>query len=238
MGSGPITKPKLLLVEGKDEKIFFSQMINHLGLKDIELWEVGGKDNFGTRLQILIRGPGHENLLSVGIVRDADENPNGAFDSICSALNANELPVPLAPLQSIGDSPRIMVMILPGKGNKGMLEDLCLASIAEDPAMNCVEEYFRCLEEQIDPEVFPSNPAKARVRAFLSAMEWGEEAYFESIQEYLRIHPPDNPTLACVHAILSSRYKPDLDLGIAAQKGYWPLDHPAFADVRQFLSQL
>jgi hypothetical protein len=66
-------------------------------------------------------------------------------------------------------------------------------------------------------------------------MEWGEEAYFESIQEYLRHQPPENPAVVRAHALLSSRYKPDLDLGIAAQRGYWPLEHEVFAPVKQFL---
>ena len=37
---------------------------------------------------------------------------------------------------------------------------------------------------------------------------------------------------------LASRYKPDLDLGIAAKEGYWQMDHPAFAQVKQFLRTL
>jgi hypothetical protein len=132
-------------------------------------------------------------------------------------------------------------MILPGDGREGMLEDLCLESVADDPAIPCLEEHFRCLEEQLEAGAFPGNPSKARVRAFLASMEWLEEAHFEYLQEHLEEHLselPDAPSVAKIHAFLASRYKPDLDLGIAAKEGYWQLDHPAFAQVKQFLSTL
>ena len=122
-----------------------------------------------------------------------------------------------------------------------MLEDLCLESVADDPAMPCLEEYFRCLEEQLEAGAFPSNPSKARVRAFLTSMEWLEEAHFEYLQKHLGEYLselPDAPSVAKVHAFLASRYKPDLDMGIAAKEGYWRLDHPAFALAKRFLSML
>jgi hypothetical protein len=120
-----------------------------------------------------------------------------------------------------------------------MLEDLCLESVSEDPAMLCVDEYFRCLEERL--EMLPRNPSKARVRGFLASMEWLEEAHFEYLQrrlgEYLP-ELPDAPSVAKTHTFLASRYKPDLDMGIAAQAGYWRFDHPAFEQAKRFLSTL
>lgn len=232
-----ISQPKLLLVEGKDEVNVFKKLLSDLELREVDVRAVGGRTRFRDRLKVVVEGPGHEILTSIGIVRDADTDPNAAFDSVCSALEAIGLPIPTVPLQSAGKAPRVTVMILPGRGRKGMLEDLCLDSVADDPAMFCVKAYFECLAEQID-ELFPNNLAKARVRTFLAAMEWIEEAYFASIQEHLRIRSPDSPSVAYAHTFLASRYKPNLDLGVAARKGYWQLDHPVFTDVRQFLRNL
>jgi hypothetical protein len=81
-----ITKPKLLLVEGKDEVELFSKLIADLDLVDIEVRDVKGKTRFRDRLEVLIEGPGHEIITSVGIIRDADKNPAGAFESVCGAL--------------------------------------------------------------------------------------------------------------------------------------------------------
>jgi len=236
-----ITKPKLLLVEGKDEVELFDKLLTDLGLADIDIWDIMGKTRFRENIEALPRLSGFDRVTSVGIVTDADKQPKGAFDSICDALEAAGLPRPTTRLQSVGDAPQVAIMILPGREAPGMLEDLCLESVADDPAMPCLEEYFRCLEEQLEAGAFPGNPSKAVVRAFLASMEWLEEAHFEYLQEHLEEYLPelpDAPSVAKVHAFLASRYKPNLDLGNAAKKGYWQLDHPAFAQVKQFLSTL
>lgn len=236
-----ITKPKLLLVEGKDEIELFGKLLADLGLVDVEVRDIMGKTKFRKNIEALPRFSGFSEVTSVGIVTDADKQPKGAFDSICDALEAAGLPRPTTPLQPVGDAPQVAIMILPGGGTPGMLEDLCLESVADDPAMPCVEEYFRCLEERLEAEVFPGNPSKARVRAFLASMEWLEEAHFDHLQKHLGEYLPelpDAPSVPKVHTFLASRYKPDLDLGIAAKAEYWRLDHPAFAQVKQFLSTL
>ncbi len=51
-----------------------------------------------------------------------------------------------------------------------MLEDLCLAAVADDPAMSCVDEYFKCLgQQQILQKEFAI--PKARLHAFLASRE-------------------------------------------------------------------
>ena len=39
-------------------------------------------------------------------------------------------------------------------------------------------------------------------------------------------------------AYLATRPSPGVSVGVAAQKGYWPLDHEAFDGVRAFLAAL
>lgn len=236
-----ITKPtKLLLVEGDDEVNFFSALMKELNLENIQVRDVGGKSKFRARLKAVTQSSDYQAVVSVGIVRDADENPKATFDSICGALQAAKLPFPEKPLRPVvKDGLRVVVMILPDGETPGMLEDLCLESVKEDPAMPCVDEYFRCLENRLAD--LPGNMAKARVRAFLASIEWLEEAHFNHIQKRLGEYLPDlpqAPSVAQAHTFLASRYKPKLDLGIAAQEGYWSLDHKAFDPVKQFLRML
>ena len=47
-----------------------------------------------------------------------------------------------------------------------------------------------------------------------------------------------NPHKARAQAYLATRTSPGVSVGVAAQKGYWPLDHEAFAGVRDFLRAL
>jgi hypothetical protein len=234
-----ITQPKVLLVEGKDERYLFTRLITDLALTNIEVRDIGGKTKFRDRLEALMKISGHENITSVGILRDADTNPDGAFQSVCDALQKAGLPRPIAPLQPVGDAPQVTIMILPGGESPGMLEDVCLESVVDDPAMPCVDEFFQCLGEQI--KALPRNLAKARVRAFLASREWLEASHFEHLQKQMDEHLadlPQAPSTAKIHTFLASKYKPNLDLGVAAQAGYWPFDHPAFAQVKQFLKML
>ncbi len=104
---------------------------------------------------------------SIGIVRDAESNPRGAFQSACSALRNAQLPVPPKPRAAAAGSPQVNVLILPDPATPGMLETLCLQAVAQDPVMPCVEEFFRCADQRGVSS--PGNPWKARAHAFLSS---------------------------------------------------------------------
>ena len=80
-----------------------------------------------------------------------------------------------------------------------MLEDLCLAAVADDPAIQCVDEYFICLDQQgiSQKEIVI---AKARLHAFLASRErpglrLGEAAEKNDI-------PLDNPVFEPVTKFL------------------------------------
>ena len=47
-----------------------------------------------------------------------------------------------------------------------------------------------------------------------------------------------NPHKARAQAYLATLPEPQVSVGVAALKGYWPLDHEAFAEVREFLRSL
>lgn len=239
-GGLTIAKPKVVLVEGKDEVEFFSKLAAHLDLSQhIQFIEMKGRAQLRNRIRFVLIAPGADIIISVGVVRDADNDPKAAFQSVCDALANAGLARPTAPLDPAGSSPQVMAIVLPDENTPGMLEDVCLRSVEDDAAMTCLEEYFGCVKARLDH--LPQNPSKARVRAFLVSREVLEEGYFELLQDCAKRIPPklpQCPSTAKVHAFLASRYKPDLDLGIAAKEGYWPLDHPAFDDVKAFLKKL
>lgn len=196
----PITQPSLLLVEGKEDEAFFGALLDHLHLRNVQIEAVKGRTEFPKTLKaIKMRTGYYDNLMSIGIIRDGDANPPGAFQSICSPLKNAQLPVPRKPLQVVGSSPRVSVMILPGVKTAGMLEDVCLASIEQHLAIPCVNQYFECLIQQgfsVERQL-----SKARVQVFLAALE------------------------------------PELRLGEAAAAGYWDWNHPAFSEMKDFLTQ-
>jgi len=166
-----ILAPVVFAVEGMDQAHFFEPFLTRLGVTgDVDIWNLGGKGEIRRQLGALAKEAGFVGKVrSLGVVRDADRDPKGAFSSIQRALEEAELPVPAKPLQSEGESPCVRVMILPGQGRPGIMEDLCLASVKDDKAMRCVEAYFDCLKDEGVPE--PENLSKAMVRVFLASRE-------------------------------------------------------------------
>ncbi|MBM4431387.1 MAG: hypothetical protein FJ026_13745 [Chloroflexi bacterium] len=163
----PITEKALLVVEGKDEELFFQALLQHLGLTGVEVRGSQGKTQLPDQLKALLSTSGFPEVLALAIVRDADGNACGAFQSVCSALAGAGLPVPSAELEWTGKNPQVAIMILPGDGQPGQLEDLCLRAVQNDLALPCVERYFDCLRENGISVL--KDPSKATVQVFLAS---------------------------------------------------------------------
>lgn len=161
-----ITEPNILLVEGIEDVLFFEAFIRHLKLQNIQVISCEGKDNFRGNLKAIMRAPFYDKIKSIAIVRDGDANPSSAFQSVCDALRNVGLEVPKHQGIFAGEKPRVGVLILPGSDTPGMLEDLCLKAVENDPAMRCVAEYFECLRRN---GLFPDNAAKAKVQVFMAS---------------------------------------------------------------------
>ncbi len=162
-----LSKPKLLIGEGKEEVDFFTAFLAHLYITNVQVEQYGGKQGLPRYLSTLVVRPGYLDVVSLGITRDADNSAQGAFQSVCNSLHRVSLSVPNQPGEIVGDSPQVSVMILPHGQEKGMLEDLCLAAVKTDPVLQCVDEYFDCVYRTVGRE--PNNMAKARVHAWLSS---------------------------------------------------------------------
>jgi len=108
-----ITKPNVLVVEGRDEELFFAVLVGHLELQNVQVMPIGGKEQLRSNLKALVLSPRFVEVTSLGVVRDANANPAAAFQSVHDALQAVDLPAPDRPLTPTGHSPKVTVMILP-----------------------------------------------------------------------------------------------------------------------------
>lgn len=176
-----LSKAKQLLVEGTSDKYLFAAMLDELGVTEIEIHGYGGKPGLRGFLKAFIRTPGFDprdartagggttgGVSSLGIVRDADDDPGAAFQSVRDALLNVNLPAPDASGQvAEEENRRVSIMILPDNGGVGMLETVCLASVADDPAMECVDDYVECLRAKLAE--MPANLEKARLQTFLAS---------------------------------------------------------------------
>jgi hypothetical protein len=171
--SGPtrITSKRVLAVEGLDEKNFFDKLLRYLGISDFQIEDVGGKEKFPKRFPVLLKTPGfftaHESpfVTHLAIIRDKDEDD--AFKSIADIITGAGLAPPIKHSAFSKGNPKVGVFIMPGSKVKGtMLEDLCLKTVEDHPAMKCVNEFASCVSAL---EAKPKNMAKAKAQTFLAA---------------------------------------------------------------------
>lgn len=158
-----------MVVEGKDDERFFNALLRHIGLTDVQCIGLGGKDEMGKteRWKALMLTPGFTQVEALAVVRDADDNPQGAFRSITDTLRNVGLPLPSAPFRTEQGTPKICIIILPDVGSKGELEDLCLQSLAGEPVMECVEQFGECVQRREKHP--PRKVSKAKLHAYLSS---------------------------------------------------------------------
>lgn len=189
-----INQPRLLLVEGNDDRNFFNVMLKHCDRDDIQVLEFGGVYKLRSYLPALVASPGWHQVVSLGIIRDAENDAESAEASVRGAA-AN------AGLQMDGSAPRVSLLVLPDGERPGMLETLLCDSFADSPINDCINEFLACSTERAGANV--KRMAKARA-----------------------------------HAYLATREDPHVSVGVAAQKDYWDLDHPAFEQLRGFIADL
>ncbi len=164
----PISAKKVLLVEGKDEKNFFEELLKRIGVRDVQIEVVGGKDQFREKFPALRRRTGFNEVDAIALIRDADKNPKGAFSSIRNILKKENLSPPSKMNEFGNGAPKIGVFIMPGAGAEGMLEDLCLKTVQNNPAILCVDAFIDCCKSNLGYPL--KNLAKSRAQVYLAAM--------------------------------------------------------------------
>ncbi len=163
-----IEKTKLLLVEGDDEVNFFYALFKHMGVEEqIHVHNSGGKSNISRDIKKLAVSPNYDALTHVGIIQDADQSAFDAFRSVQNALRNRNMPFPDSMGGIVNGTPNIGVFIIPTNSEEGMLEDLCLKTRSDHPAMECVEAFMLCLKNNVTD--FPKNETKAKCMSFVAA---------------------------------------------------------------------
>ncbi len=205
-----IKSKKVLAVEGKDDKNFFDALLKHIGITDIDIHEVGGKDQFPKKLPALVNARGFSLadgtsfVTHLAIIRDRDNDK--AFESISGIVENTGLTPPTKHSGFSNGEPKVGIFVMPGESIDGtMLEDLCLKTVENHKAMTCVNEYASCIST-LEPT--PKNIPKAKVQIFKA-------------QVFLASQPE----------IVDS-------VGLGAQKKYWDFDSSVLEELKKFLINL
>ena len=147
-----IESERLLLVEGPDDRNRFEALIRHRfggAHSDVQVIDAGGASAFKPRIDAirLAASQAGKNLRTLCIIRDADQDPGAAWQSVRDAVASSDLQPPDRHAAFSDASPSVGIFIMPDGASKGTLETLCRRSVAEKPAAYCVERYLTCLDE-------------------------------------------------------------------------------------------
>lgn len=206
-----IHKSKLLLVEGNHERDFFEAWLAQLGIIDIQVMPIAGKTLLRENLEIVVKRPQFQDgkVVCLVVVRDADDNPAGAFQSVSDALVAYGLTPPAGPwMLADGVVPRTGIVLMPALNSHGALEELLLQTVQADALATEANQYIQFAVDTLN------------------------------VNGQRRPPPPHRYGKAKIHAFLSTFEEPDKDPGKAALSGVWDFTHPALTPLLQILQQM
>jgi hypothetical protein len=165
-----INNAHLIICEGRDDENFIYYFLkSFMGdrLAGIQIKNAGGADNIKNEIGLLALTKGFEHLRSLAIIRDSDDNPKGASQSIQRALQTAGLPFPGGPCEIVSyDKPigcgrlSIGYALFPNfnrEDTAGTLENLCLQALNDAPGfdkgalLDIVDESMRRVENAVRP---------------------------------------------------------------------------------------
>lgn len=167
-----IEKENILVVEGPEDEGIFLCLAKHLNiLSKLQVIPIGGKIDY-PGLKAVISVPNFRSKVKAfGIVRDADDDPSGAFQSIKDSLSRLNLPCPT----TCGDfsnngSLKTGILILPDKDKNGAIEDVLISISEKNDAKrkDCINGFADCL---ISKGINLPRINKTKMYAYLSAFD-------------------------------------------------------------------
>lgn len=164
----PIVQRKVIVVEGPDDRRFLGALSRHLGIEPgVQVIEAQGKDNLRQVLRALTLASGFAHVETLAVIRDADNDPRAAFQSLCNSLLQAGLIAPPRLNLVVPGNPAVGIFVWPDCHSPGQLETLCLEAVSSEPAMDCVNSYLDCLQHT--QESLPQPADKARLQVFLAS---------------------------------------------------------------------
>ena len=164
-----VRRNRVLLVEGSKDAELLSALVQPPA--DIQILEMGGKDRLKEVLDLVLQDARRiGGLQAIGVVRDADDQPPSAFQSVRDTLQSKGLTPPNEHGKySESDRPAVGVFITPDGSSPGSLESLCVSSVRETPEARCTEEYLQCVAKVRHAEWNTARRAKAFAYAYQAA---------------------------------------------------------------------
>ncbi len=163
---------RVLLVEGRDDKHVVLQLcLRSNAMPSFDILDKGGIDGLLKSIGLEIKVSGRK---AVGILADANDNPQGRWDALKTRLEKLGFEPPANPDPGgtvLSGSPRIGIWLWPDNERPGELEDFVEAMIPQcDPVWPLSEDYIDGIP-QPDRRFKAGKTLKAKLYAWLATRE-------------------------------------------------------------------
>ncbi len=198
-----VESDRLLLVEGLDEVNLFNALISRCmgDGPQIQIIEAGGIGKFPSSLQAIRTGAKTgAGLKSVGVVRDADNGPQAAFQSVCGQLRNADFDPPDSHGTFSSGTPSVGVFIVPSDTEAGAIETLCRRSVEGSDTGRCAEEFLHCLQQRdaLQSTIRDKSFAHAYLASTLDPVARVGEGAFKGVWDF------DSPAFKPIRNFISS----------------------------------
>ena len=142
----------LVLCEGKEDRLVMQGLARHAGLLErLDFEDYGGESNLRAYLSSVKVRPEYAKgeYRKILVTRDADEDFNGAWQSVGDSIQhvfSQKVTEPGSWVQT-DDGVQLSAWVIPGPGQSGMIETLCLDAARDDtPQMfDCLDPFMDCI---------------------------------------------------------------------------------------------
>lgn len=160
---------KIVLCEGQDDVAVIQGICQFSGITGVVAEHCRGRDNLEGYLREMPKRPEFTRgeVESLAVIIDAEESATNSWQKIANAVRLSFQISLTEPGAFAGSAPKIGGYVICGQGDdKGMIEDLCLQAVSDQPGYSCLQEYFKCLADKTGKSGYL---AKARFRAWMAS---------------------------------------------------------------------
>ena len=140
---------RVLVVEGHSDRVFYAEVLEAVGKHgQVYIHVLGGKQSKKIELEVLFTPTLLERKVAIAVVVDADDAPIETKQSLQILLSRLTGQAVINDQWTRG-TPKIGLMVVPGKDAKGEIETLVWQSWASNQAnagqKKCVEDFVACM---------------------------------------------------------------------------------------------
>lgn len=158
----------LIFVEGTDDAHFLDVILKDAGADpgEVGVIVVGGTPKFTSAISMYKKSPFYKRSRGIAVIRDADENFSSAIASTNAVFNREfSFSVNHAQVE-YSNSFRLGLFVLPGDGESGDLERLCLSTVEGSKLDVSAQKYIN----DVSGDSALSQVHKRKAQVFLAAI--------------------------------------------------------------------